>query len=104
VIGKTPPGRGRLDHLPGFTAQILLSGGLTYSQNFDSLASSTTTTTAPWVDNTTLSGWYASRAFTGGTSTALGPYAYSSYRVSGGENNTGRIYSFGTNDVGSNRR
>ncbi len=81
-------------------SQVLLSGGLTYSQNFDSLASSSTTTTVPWADNTTLPGWYASRAYTGGTSTPFGPYAYTSYRVSGGEQNNGWIYSFGTNGVG----
>ncbi len=76
--------------------QVLLSGGLTYSQNFDSLASTSTGTTVPWADNTTLPGWYASRALTtsGGT---YGPYPYVSYRVAGGENNSGWIYSFGTN-------
>jgi hypothetical protein len=78
--------------------QILLSGGLTYSQNFNSLASSSVGATVPWADNTTLLGWYASRAYTvsGG---AYGPYPYVAYRVSGGENNSGWIYSFGTNGV-----
>src|SRR5215831_4541847 len=85
----------------GSHAQVLLSGGLTYSQNFDSLASSSTTATVPWTDNTTLPGWFASRSYTGGTSTAFGPYAYTSYRVAGGENNSGWLYSFGTNGVGS---
>jgi hypothetical protein len=80
-------------------AQVLLSGGLTYSQDFDSLASSSTTTTVPWSDNTTLLGWYASRAHTGGSATPYGPYAYTSYRASGGEINNGWIYSFGTNGV-----
>ena len=82
-------------------AQILLSGGLTYSQDFDSLASSTTTTTVPWADNATLPGWYAARAYTGGTSTPLGSYPYTGYRVSGGENNSGWIFSYGTNGVNS---
>ena len=81
-------------------AQVLLSGGLTYSQNFDSLASSTTTTTVPWADNTTLPGWYASRAYVSGTTSAFGPFTWTSYRVAGGENNSGSIYSFGTNGVG----
>jgi uncharacterized protein len=78
-------------------AQVLLSGGLTYSQDFDSLASSGTS--VPWADNSTLPGWYASRATTtsGGV---YGPYPYTTYRVSGGELNTGSIYSFGTNGVG----
>ncbi len=81
-------------------SQVLLSGGLTYSQNFDSLASTSTGTTVPWADNTTLPGWYASRATTtsGGT---YGPYPYVSYRVSGGETTSGWIYSYGTNGVGS---
>jgi hypothetical protein len=78
-------------------AQILLSGGLTYSENFDSLASSSAGATVPWTDNTTVPGWYASRAIltTGGP---YGPTAYTSYRVAGGENNSGWIYSFGTNN------
>lgn len=80
-------------------AQVLLSGGLTYSQNFDSLASSTTTTTVPWADNSTLPGWYASRAYVSGTTSAFGPFTWTSYRVAGGENNSGAIYSFGTNGV-----
>lgn len=79
-------------------AQVLLSTGLSYSQNFDSLASSTTTTTVPWADNATLPGWYASRSVMS-SSTAYGPFAYTSYRVSGGENNSGWIYSYGTNGV-----
>jgi hypothetical protein len=74
-------------------AQVLLSGGLTYSQNFDSLASTTTTTTVPWTDNVTLLGWYGSRA--------VGGPAYTSYRVSGGESTSGWIYSWGTNGVGA---
>ncbi len=80
-------------------AQVLLSGGLTYSQNFDSLAS-VATTTVSWTDNSTLPGWYAARAYTGGTSGPLGSYPYNSYRVSGGEINNGWIYSFGTNGTG----
>ena len=77
-------------------AQILLSGGLTYSQNFDSLATSATTT-VPWNDDSTIPGWYASRATTvsGG---AYGPFN-TPYRVSGGELNNGSTWSFGTNGV-----
>ncbi|MBA4146545.1 MAG: hypothetical protein H0X66_00405 [Verrucomicrobia bacterium] len=70
-------------------SQVLLSGGATYQQNFDSLASSVgTNTTVAWTNNTALKGWYAS-------SKAKGDYK--SYRVSGGEMNNGWIYSFGTN-------
>jgi len=83
-------------------AQILLSGGLTYSQNFDSLASTSgTTTTLPWTDNTTLLGWYASRAQTAATSAGgtYGPYAYTSYRVGTGSANNGWIWDFGSLDA-----
>jgi uncharacterized protein len=80
-------------------AQVLLSGGLTYSQNFDSLASATVGTTATWADNTTLTGWYASRAYTGGTATAYGPYAYSAYRIDAGTSTGGSLYSYGVAGV-----
>lgn len=73
-------------------SQILLSGGLTYSQNFDTLAS-VAVSTVPWADNTTLPGWYASRALPAPTA------AIPSYRVSGGEANNGSIWSFGTNSA-----
>jgi hypothetical protein len=69
-------------------AQVLMSGG-TYSQNFDSLASSGTANT--WTDNSTLPGWYASKT-NGGT-------VILTYRADPGTNNTGAIYSFGTNDA-----
>jgi len=74
--------------------QILLSSGLTYSQNFDSLASSAVTT-VPWTDNSTLLGWYASKGLPTPT------VAIPSYRVSGGEANNGSVWSFGTNGVNS---
>jgi hypothetical protein len=82
-------------------AQVNLSGGLSYSQNFNTLASAVDVgqTTAPWADNSTLAGWYASRAImaSGG---AYGPTAYTSYRVAVGENTSGWMYSFGfTNGV-----
>jgi len=73
--------------------QILLSGGLTYSQNFDSLASAPVSSNSTWTDNVTLLGWYASRAYTSGTTSAFGPYAYTSYRISAGEVNNGLLYS-----------
>ncbi len=80
-------------------SQILLSGGLTYSQNFDSLSNAPINTNPTWTDNTTLPGWYASRAFTGGTTTALGPYAYTSYRVDAGTATSGLLYSYGVAGV-----
>jgi uncharacterized protein len=80
-------------------AQVLLSGGLTYNQNFDSLASATVGDNPTWADNTTLLGWYASRAYTGGTGTPLGPYAYTSYRVDTGTANNGLLYSYGVAGV-----
>ena len=78
--------------------QVLLSGGLTYSQNFDSLSNSPPTGTPAWTDNGTagLTGWYASRAFLSGTASAYGPFAFTTYKVGDGSANSGSIYSFGT--------
>src|SRR5215510_8719880 len=79
-------------------AQVLLSGGLTYSQNFDSLSNTPAASSGPWTDNATpgLVGWYASRAYVSGTTSAFGPFAYSTYRVGDGSANNGSIWSFGT--------
>ena len=82
-------------------AQVLLSGGLTYSQNFGSLASSpdSSSSAGNWTDNSTLPGWYASRAFTGSTTTPFGPYAYTTYRVDTGSATSGWLYSYGVAGV-----
>jgi hypothetical protein len=77
--------------------QVLLSGGLTYSQNFDTLATSSTTAQPSWTDNSTLLGWYARRAAT----TSAGPYgsfAYASLRLDNGQLNSGSVYDYGTFD------
>lgn len=60
------------DSLPG----ILLSSS--YTQNFNSLAN--TGTSLPWVDNSTIAGWYASR---------------STYNSGIGSSTAGALYSFG---------
>jgi uncharacterized protein len=79
-------------------AQVLLSSGLTYSQNFDSLASSGSS--GSWSDNTTLPGWYASKAYsTSTTPQVYGPYMYASYRVDSGANNSGNLFSYGVAGV-----
>lgn len=78
--------------------QVLLSGGLTYSQNFDGLSNSPVGTTYTWTDNNTPAlgaGWYASRAYQSGTTSPYGPFAYGSYRVGDGSANNGWIWSFG---------
>ncbi|HVU26365.1 MAG TPA: immunoglobulin domain-containing protein [Verrucomicrobiae bacterium] len=67
------------------SAQVLMSGG-TYSQNFDSLASSGS---PAWVDNSTLPGWYA----------AKGSAEATTYMPGTGTSFAGSIYSFGTNGV-----
>lgn len=86
--------------LLGVTAnsQVLLSGGLTYSQNFDSLSNTPAASSAAWTDNSTpgLAGWYASRAYVSGTTSAYGPFAYTTYRVGDGSANNGSVWSFGT--------
>jgi hypothetical protein len=78
--------------------QVLLSGGLTYSQNFDSLSNSPAAGSSTWTDNATpgLTGWYASRAYVSGTTSAYGPFAYTAYRIGDGSANNGTIWSFGT--------
>src|SRR5215813_3824574 len=84
--------------------QVLLSGGLSYSQNFDSLSNTPAASSGTWTDNSTpgLTGWFASRAFTAGTTSAFGPFAYTTYRVGDGSANNGSIWSFGT--IGSTDR
>ena len=85
-------------------AQVLLSGGLTYTQNFDSMSNAPSSSTYTWTDNATpgLEGWYASRAYVSGTTSAFGPFAWPSYRVSDGSLNNGGLYSYGT--IGSTDR
>ncbi len=69
-------------------AQILMSAG-TYSQNFDSLASSGSSN--PWTDNSTLPGWYASK----------GGNVATTYSAGSGTGSAGNLYSFGTNGANS---
>jgi hypothetical protein len=70
------------------TAQILVSAGSPYTQNFDSLA--TTGTANTWADNSTLPGWYASKSVAG---------AITIYRADTGALNTGSLYSYGVEGV-----
>jgi hypothetical protein len=88
----------------GTHAQVLLSGGLSYSQNFDSLSNSPAASSGPWTDNATpgMTGWFASRAYVSGTTSAFGPFAYTAYRIGDGSANNGTIWSFGT--IGSTDR
>lgn len=78
-------------------AQVLIGSG-TYSQNFDSLASSPVGSSSTWSDNTTLLGWYASKALTVSSGT-YGPYAYASYRIDSGGNNSGNLFDYGVAGV-----
>jgi uncharacterized protein len=79
-------------------AQVLLSSGLTYLQNFDTLTA--TTTSAGWTDNANLLGWYAERAYTSGTTGTLGSYPYGSFHYGDGLlNNSGWIKSYGVAGV-----
>jgi endonuclease/exonuclease/phosphatase family metal-dependent hydrolase len=70
-------------------AQILMSGGTNYSQNFDTLAASGTGN--PWTNNDTLPGWYAAKAGSGATVYIGDP----------GTSTTGGLHSYGTNGVNS---
>jgi hypothetical protein len=71
------------------SAQILVSAGSPYTQNFDSLVSTGTANT--WEDNTTLPGWYASKTLGGAT--------VATYRADTGAANTGALYSYGVAGV-----
>jgi hypothetical protein len=73
-------------------AQILLSSGTSYQQDFNTLVSPPKTN-ATWADNKTLPGWYAAREL--GTNTH-----FKSYRVGSGDIKKGWIYSFGTDSTG----
>lgn len=72
---------------PAFAQVLLSTNGTTYTQNFNSLAS--TGSSAPWSDSVTLPGWYAARQ--------LGGPVWATYTVGTGTANSGAIYSFGTN-------
>src|ERR1700690_4019849 len=75
---------------PG-SAQILVSSGSPYTQNFDSLANSgAPPADTNWMDNSTIPGWYASKTQVG---------AISTYRVGSGTQTTGALYSFGVAGV-----
>ena len=63
--------------------QVFFSAGSPYTQNFDSLGTSSNA----WTDNTTLVGWYASKT-TGGATVA-------GYRADTGTLNAGSLYSYG---------
>jgi hypothetical protein len=54
----------------------------TYTQDFNSLASTPTSTNITWTDNSTIANWYTNRTL---------------YRASTGTDGTGSVYSFGTN-------
>lgn len=65
-------------------AQVAFDGD--YTQEFNALATTGTGTANTWVDNTTLTGWYASRA---------------TYNAGTGSNNAGSLYSFGASTGGT---
>ena len=68
-------------------AQILMSSGTNYSQNFDTLATSGSSN--GWTNNETLVGWYA----------AKGAADASTYAAGSGTSATGSIYSFGVSGI-----
>ncbi|MFZ4575231.1 MAG: PEP-CTERM sorting domain-containing protein [Phycisphaerales bacterium] len=72
-----------------------IGGG--YSQNFDSLT--TATTSQPWTNDTTLTGWNLFRRTAAGDAT---PVAITSYTGGDGGTNAGSFYSFGS--AGSSER
>lgn len=67
---------------PLAAAPVDMSGPGSYSQNFDTLASSGTTN--PWADDSTIAAWYSQRTGTGTT-----------YAADAGTNTAGNLYSYG---------
>ena len=65
--------------MTGVQAQTFTASNLTYTQDFNSLASSGTSNV--WTDNTTLPGWLSNRTV---------------YQAGTGSNNAGSLYSFGS--------
>lgn len=70
-------------------AQVLLSSGTSYQQDFNALAGPPKTK-ASWTNNTTLPGWYAARE------TGTNVPHFKSYRIASGDMKNGWIYSFGS--------
>ena len=66
-------------------AIIVGPGGITYSENFDSLPTSLAAP-VPWEDDSTLPGWYAAYTTT----------VAKAFTTSAGGNGTGQLYSFGS--------
>lgn len=79
-----------------------VNGGL-YSQNFDSLPQTGTTSTSnPWSNNSTLAGWFVFQSNNGGGTTGArdsggtaGWAATAFIRAGTGSSNAGALYSFG---------
>lgn len=71
----------------GLWAQVSLTGATSYTQNFNSLASSGAGT---WTDNSTIQGWYA--AITNGSNVTS---AATTYTVDPGSSTTGGLHSYG---------
>ena len=69
------------------SAQILVSAGSPYTQNFDSLGS----VSNAWTDSSTLPGWYASQSIGGPT--------VAGYRAGTGSSTAGALWSFGVAGV-----
>jgi len=77
----------RVGVTPARAAAIgLTNASPTYTQNFNTLA--TTGTANTWTDDSTISGWYSNRT---------------SYRADSGTSNTGALYSYGTSTASTNR-
>lgn len=75
----------------GLAQALYDTPGATYSQNFDSLATSGTANT--WANNSTIAGWSLFRRTSASDAT---PTAITAYRAGDGSVNTGAFYSFGT--------
>jgi hypothetical protein len=71
------------------SAQVNISSTGMYTQDFDALGS----TSGTWVDNSTLTGWYA--AVSNVTAGTVGPYATAYTATTGSGSSSSTLYSFG---------
>ncbi len=78
------------------TAQVSVSSGNIYTENFDGLGAGSAT----WADNSTLTGWYA--AVTNVTTGVVGPYTTAYTASSGGSVSSSTLYALGAS--GSSER
>ncbi|OYV01954.1 MAG: PEP-CTERM sorting domain-containing protein [Burkholderiales bacterium PBB5] len=74
--------------IPAHAAKVIDATHLSYSETFDALSSTTSTTNLAWANDSTLANWSLFNRASGTAATT--------YRSDNGGSNTGYFYSFGT--------